>query len=1103
MSIVIVGIVFVLTGLHVPVVTSAQHSDVVNENINYSENGKKTLSYRDMLCQKGCIACDNPFAPHCGDLVSRDRRFTIFIEEDDAENTNNTGKEVLKIELPDYVALDRTCVSPSNRSNDWINYAFSKKKKVITATLTGTTGDQSGANTTKNQLVGGEQEKTFILEVWNCQNRNDFVRIAIRSFLYNHYEEPEFNTECQNIAMEEFQKGVVLYTSNCVEKTGGEFIKDISISQVPKNTFPFGNDPNSNFTLQTIGNNHIEEITERVTEGGIRSKKIDTTMNITYCAGKIESNYHSDCAASEAMIKNIAFTIENVYDEPKKVSCNPSPMCGGPNAAITIFGASCFTGTGLTITPETTILSLGRNEPEFSKEITACNTHPLTNTDRCLTATTTLRNLRDTEGNCNTTQTSDRNIEIDITTKEGARELSDDEIYNSGYRVESITFEARDISGGNNPQWRHWYLPKEAICAKSINTEWSSGIGAILNTEVVGYRATLDEEGDNDYFVCFGAKRGGEEPVYRGIKYRAVIDTGVGNYGIRLAPGAPMLLSGIADPGATIEITFVKSNGVTIAQGNKNPTTTADAEGNWSLPIVNAIFPNTRNTIEVGIKTDDGFHPPLLQKQIITVGEDGTTIETEKTEQGGSTPPGNRQNTTQEFIPDTRQEGQPTPTPSPFTISAKPTTITEGEEITWTITRTKDATGQNATVSCRERGAWGATPLTKDVTIPRADGTQSFAMKTTNDDTLEQSGFIICFVGAKSNPSVASNQFSVKVRSDDRAKESSLIIDCTFGKEKYTFDTGEHKAGDFKEQCGIKHLFQLANNIIKWLIWLALVGAGALIFFRGVKLATNVFDKGGHQEARKKVQDALKATLIGLIVILGAYLIVKAGFDIIGYNLNGGDPFKWNESTLPAPDVSQLAPKTPPPSTTSGTQGRQSADTAPQTPTAEPQQPTDRQQGGFSDLQGSGVPHKDPGLNGCKGDACFVGRNLLNKLNRLKTGASSVSWWVTESCPPTITHSHSCHRVENCDCVDINFRIAGTNNSRHNPTAQEVKDFIATMQSAGLYAVYEIPKTGNTYKDLRTALPDDTQVPGGEIQHYNVGHPHFSVYESRAVRNRR
>ena len=309
---------------------------------------------------------------------------------------------------------------------------------------------------------------------------------------------------------------------------------------------------------------------------------------------------------------------------------------------------------------------------------------------------------------------------------------------------------------------------------------------------------------------------------------------------------------------------------------------------------------------------------------------------------------------------------------------------------------------------------------------------------------------------------------------DDTSEESGLIIDCSFGEGN---------------DCGVEHLFELANNVMRLLLWLAITGAGILIFFKGAKLAINVFVKGGDQQARKEVQDALKAVLFGLMFILSAYLIVKAGFNIIGYDL--GDPFKWNESDLPDAQYRQPGQQ--------GTSGQPPADSNGGGNTGQPDddpQPS----GDFPKIKDSGIPHKTPSLNGCKGSECFVAQGLFGKLNSLRT-ATSVSWWVTESCPPTVTHRHTCHRTEHCDCVDINFRIANTNNSKHNPTQEEVRDFIRDMESVGLYAVYEIPNSG-TYTNLRTAIPVQN-INGGKVIHINVPKPHFSVYESRAVHDRR
>ena len=320
-------------------------------------------------------------------------------------------------------------------------------------------------------------------------------------------------------------------------------------------------------------------------------------------------------------------------------------------------------------------------------------------------------------------------------------------------------------------------------------------------------------------------------------------------------------------------------------------------------------------------------------------------------------------------------------------------------------------------------------------------------------------------------------------------EQSNLIIDCSFGEEG-------------KEDCGVKHFFQLANNIMKLLLWVAVTGAGLLIFYKGTKLAINVFTKGGHQQARKEVQDALKATLVGLLFILSAYLIVKAGFDIIGYNLNDGDPFKYDESSLPAPDVSRIKPAVPAPT-------KPAEPTEPTKP-AEPTEPTNKPPTDTPQIntpQGcSGCQTKTSDVHGVTfkkenilcasvGGSCWVNNSIVSKLEKLAQ-QSSATWWVTEACPPTVTHRHSCHRTDYCDCVDVNFKYGDT--SRHNPTAQEVEDFIQEAGNIGLYAVYEIPPGS-----LRTTIPAKEYGTQGKIIHIGVPKPHFSIYASKEVHDRR
>lgn len=310
-----------------------------------------------------------------------------------------------------------------------------------------------------------------------------------------------------------------------------------------------------------------------------------------------------------------------------------------------------------------------------------------------------------------------------------------------------------------------------------------------------------------------------------------------------------------------------------------------------------------------------------------------------------------------------------------------------------------------------------------------------------------------------------------------KKKESGLIIDCSFG-----------EAEKGKENCGIKHLFELANNIMKLLLWVALIGAGIVIFWKGVKLATHIY-WGSHEAARKEFQEALKGMVIGLIFILGAYAIVRAGFTIIGYRLNSGDPFKFNAESLPPTAIPQAndttdqqEEKTADTTTASTTQQRKGVGS---TKTGVPRGCDGCQE----ELAGSGIPHKSELQNGCKnpeGDSCWVAAEIYEKLKILKSNYESpVNWWVSESCPPTFLHQASCHKQENCTCVDVSFTSSGA------ATAENIKHFIEKAKAAGLRPVYEVKTNTKRNQLVRGGVPAENIITETRI----TG-PHFSVYSN-------
>ena len=89
------------------------------------------------------------------------------------------------------------------------------------------------------------------------------------------------------------------------------------------------------------------------------------------------------------------------------------------------------------------------------------------------------------------------------------------------------------------------------------------------------------------------------------------------------------------------------------------------------------------------------------------------------------------------------------------------------------------------------------------------------------------------------------------------------------------------------DECGFCDLGELAQNIINFLVVFAVVTAALLFAWAGVLLLT----AGGKPDNVSKARSIFTSVLIGLIVIISAWLIV----DIILKTLLDGDFGPWNE----------------------------------------------------------------------------------------------------------------------------------------------------------------------------------------------------------------
>lgn len=84
--------------------------------------------------------------------------------------------------------------------------------------------------------------------------------------------------------------------------------------------------------------------------------------------------------------------------------------------------------------------------------------------------------------------------------------------------------------------------------------------------------------------------------------------------------------------------------------------------------------------------------------------------------------------------------------------------------------------------------------------------------------------------------------------------------------------------------CGVPKLFELIQNIMRYLWYIALP-IGALMLGWG---GFNIMTAAGNEEKMKTGYGAIKITVIGYGIMLGAYLIVKTIFTVLGVEGFGG-----------------------------------------------------------------------------------------------------------------------------------------------------------------------------------------------------------------------
>lgn len=96
--------------------------------------------------------------------------------------------------------------------------------------------------------------------------------------------------------------------------------------------------------------------------------------------------------------------------------------------------------------------------------------------------------------------------------------------------------------------------------------------------------------------------------------------------------------------------------------------------------------------------------------------------------------------------------------------------------------------------------------------------------------------------------------------------------------------------------CQVFHLVQLVQNLINWLITIAVFVAVGLLAYAGFELVTS----GGNESARSKAHSLVEAIIAGFIIMLSAWLVVDVFLRVLtGYGLASE---KWKIDYVTQPD---------------------------------------------------------------------------------------------------------------------------------------------------------------------------------------------------------
>lgn len=278
--------------------------------------------------------------------------------------------------------------------------------------------------------------------------------------------------------------------------------------------------------------------------------------------------------------------------------------------------------------------------------------------------------------------------------------------------------------------------------------------------------------------------------------------------------------------------------------------------------------------------------------------------------------------------------------------------------------------------------------------------------------------------------------------------------------------------------CNLCYIGVAIMNLTDFLLYYVALPATALLVAAGGIILLIAGPSEGLHTLGKNI---LTSTIVGIIIVLMAWIIVDTVIKVLTNSDLSGDPGKlstqwgpWNKldpTICPLSAGATTAPVVvaPPPPVV-----------APPPVVPPPTAPTCT---GCVTLD-STLPVKSTACSAPAGQ-CQITSEVAGELVILdqKLKNDSVAWEITEAYPPTIQHKDACHAAGTC--IDASLR--GT--SAGQPAA--INTFIKDASASGLRAVYEVKDSARRDQLVASGVPSSSiQVVSG------INAEHFSVYNA-------